>query len=60
MEFMEFKKRFQDHFEEMAKDEKRLFEFDVDKNYLWELYLNSFPVGKNEIFKVKREYDCTF
>jgi hypothetical protein len=30
-----------------------------DADALWNLYLDSFPVGTNEVFNVSREYDCS-
>lgn len=59
MEFSEFKKKLQDHFAEMAKDVVHLFEVSVDKEELWNLYLDSFPAGTNEIYRERREYDCS-
>lgn len=35
-----------------------LFVVDVDKEELWNLYLDSFPPGTNEIYKERREHDC--
>lgn len=58
-EFSDFKKRFQSHFEEMAKDANCLYEVAVDKDELWNLYLDSFPAGTNEIYRERREYDCS-
>lgn len=42
----------------MAMAEGELFVVDVDKEELWNLYLDSFPEGTNEIYKERREYDC--
>ena len=42
----------------MAMAEGELFVVDVDKEDLWNLYLDSFPEGTNEIYKERREYDC--
>ena len=58
-DFMKFKKALQNHFEEMQKMTDKLFEVDVNKDELWNTYLDSFPVGTNEIFRKRREYDCS-
>ena len=36
-----------------------LFEMDVDKDALYATYLNSFPAGTNEVFRKRREFDCS-
>ena len=36
-----------------------LFETSVDKDFLWETYLNSFPEGTNPIFRKRTEHDCS-
>lgn len=59
MEFIKFKKRLQDNFEILIKEATHLFEVDLDKDELWDLYLDSFPEGTNEIFRERREYDCS-
>ncbi len=59
MEFKELKKQLQDNFMQMTKDVSHLFEVDINKDELWELYLNSFPEGTNEISRERREYDCS-
>lgn len=59
MEFTEFKKALQKRFAEITKDETHLFEVSVDKDELWNLYLDSFPAGTNEIYRERREYDCS-
>ena len=58
-DFMKFKKALQKHFDEMQKEATHLFEVNVDKDELWNTYLDSFPVGTNEIFRKRREYDCS-
>lgn len=59
MEFNDFKKELQKHFAEMTQDETRLFVVDVDKDEMWNLYLDSFPKGTNEIYRERREHDCS-
>lgn len=59
MDFSEFKTLFQNNFVELTEDVNTLFEVEVDKDELWNLYLDSFPEGTNEIFRERREYDCS-
>ena len=59
MDFSEFKKLFQKNFEEMTKDADNLFEVAIDKDEFWNLYLDSFPAGTNEVYRSRREYDCS-
>lgn len=59
MEFMQFKETLQQHFATMTKDVSHLFEVNVDKDELWNLYLDSFPEGANEIYRERREHDCS-
>lgn len=56
--FTKFKQELQKHFNEMVSDAEKLFEVDVDKDELWEMYLNSFPAGTNGIYRQRREHDC--
>lgn len=59
MGFRNFKKRFQENFKNLIKGVDTLFEVNVDKDELWNLYLDSFPAGTNEIYRERREYDCS-
>ena len=49
----------QAHVNSMCKDTKHLFEVQLDKDQLWNMYLDSFPAGTNEIYRKRREYDCS-
>lgn len=53
---MKFNKALNDQFKRMSGSE--LFEVDVDKNELWDVYLSSFPEGTNPIYKERTEHDC--
>lgn len=59
MEFKHLKGLLQENFNKITKVTDKLFEVDVNKDELWELYLNSFPEGMNPTFKERREYDCS-
>lgn len=59
MSFNEFKSKFQDHFNQIVANADRLFEVQVDKYELWNLYLNSFPNGTNPIYRERTEHDCS-
>lgn len=59
MEFTEMRDRLMKHFVEMAKDVDHLFEVAVDKDEMWNLYLDSFLAGTNEIYRERREHDCS-
>lgn len=58
-DFTRFKKMIQDRFKEMSQNSEKLFEVNVDKDELWNTYLDSFPAGTNKIFRKRREYDCS-
>ena len=59
MEFLEFEQIFQNHVMNILKDQSTLFIVNVDKDELWNLYLDSFPEGTNNIFRERREFDCS-
>jgi hypothetical protein len=59
MEFKEFKEAFQENFKRLTSDVDCLFQVDVDRDELWEKYLDSFPTGTNELFRERREFDCS-
>lgn len=59
MEFTEMRNKLMEHFNEMVEGVDHLFEVAVDKDEMWELYLNSFPAGTNEIYRERRDHDCS-
>ena len=56
--FEDFVETVIEQFESMKNEQ--LFVTDVDKDMLWEEYLDSFPKGTNNIRKERREYDCVY
>jgi hypothetical protein len=59
MEFRKFKNDLKENFEKLSQDATHLFEVEVDKEEMWNLYLDSFPEGTNEVYRERREYDCS-
>ena len=59
MEFTTMRDMLMEHFAEMTKDVTHLFEVNVNKDEMWNLYLDSFPAGTNEIFRERRWHDCS-
>lgn len=58
MDFKKTKDKLEDNFA-TALGSEYLFEVQVDKDQLWNLYLDSFPEGTNTIYRTRREYDCS-
>lgn len=58
MEFKMMKQRMVEHFNN-SLGSNYLFEVELDKDELWNLYLDSFPAGTNPIFRERRTYDCS-
>ena len=59
MSFDHFRDKLSDHFNQMIQSHDRMFEVDYDKDYLYQLYLDSFPTGTNPIFRQRTEHDCS-
>lgn len=59
MTFVEMRDALNQHFEEMTKCEDHLFVVSVDKDEMYNLYLDSFPEGTNEIYRERRYHDCS-
>lgn len=59
MDFITMRDLLNEHFAKMVKDVKQLFIVQVDKDEMYNLYLDSFPAGTNEIFRERREHDCS-
>ena len=59
MKFTEMRDNLIENFAKITKDVTHLFEVNVDKDEMWNLYLDSYPSGTNEIFRERREHDCS-
>lgn len=59
MNFHNFHVKFQNNFMQLIANATHLYEVDVDKDELWNLYLDSFPAGTNNIYRTRREHDCS-
>lgn len=57
MNFKSFKQAVQKQLENMQQGQ--LFTTTVDGDTLWNTYLDSFPEGTNNIYRVRREHDCS-
>jgi hypothetical protein len=56
LKFTDLKVVVDEQFKSMA--DHTLFRTGIDKDKLWDTYLESFPEGTNPIFRERREYDC--
>jgi len=59
MSFKDFSDKQQQYVAELLKGHEAIFTVNVDNDTLWQAYLDSFPPGTNEIFRERREHDCS-
>ena len=59
MSFVKMRDNLITHFNQITKNVDNIFEVAVDKDEMWNLYLDSFPKGTNEIYRKRREHDCS-
>ncbi len=60
MEFKQFSDAVNAQFNKMAKDNNNeLFVVGIDKDAVWEAYLDAFPAGTNELYIERTEHDCS-
>ncbi len=55
--FKPFKMAIDQQYAKMSQHQ--MFRVDVDKDELYNYYLDSYPEGTNEIYRERREYDCS-
>lgn len=59
MKFIDIQQKVKEQFDNMSRDANFLYKLNLEKNELWNIYLESFPEGKNEIFRERRIHDCS-
>lgn len=59
LNFKTIKDAVETHFAAMADKYNQLYATKIDKDELWELYMNTIPPQHNKIYRVRREYDCS-
>lgn len=59
MDFINFREVMNEHIKKNIFSKEKLFTTDVNVDEMWNLYLDSFPSQANQIFRMRREYDCS-
>lgn len=59
MTFIEMRDLLNEHFIKMTKNTATLFEVDIDKNEMWNTYLQAFSPTANPLFRTRTEHDCS-
>ncbi|MCB1711611.1 MAG: hypothetical protein KDH96_03760 [Candidatus Riesia sp.] len=57
--FKVFKETLQAHIDEFLKNNPTLYLSSAKKDTMWDIFQESFPDGYNEVFRERREYDCS-
>lgn len=59
LDFKIIRNALEDNFEKMCEENENLFEVELNKDVLWETYLNTIPAKDNKIYRTRREFDCS-
>lgn len=59
MEFTEMRDLLIENFNKLQENVTHMYQVLVDKDEMYNLYLDSFPDGTNEIYRERREHDCS-
>lgn len=59
MEFKKLRGLQVDYINKLLQGVDTIFVTGIDKETIWNKYLDSFPPGTNEIFRTRREFDCS-
>lgn len=60
MKFEDIKHAVENQLKQMMANENYLFVTEANGYSIWEKYLNTIPPEENKIYKIRREYDCSF
>ena len=58
MNFHQFASVVNNQFNQMAKEHELLYKVNISGDNLWDLYLDAFPEGTNEVYRERRVHDC--
>ena len=58
-EFKKIQSAIEKQFNKISKESDYLYTLNLEKNELWNIYLENFPEGTNKIFRENREHDCS-
>ena len=59
LNFKDVKVGLENHLKKMTEENNHLIVVELDKDELWNLYLDSIPAEDNKIFRQRREHDCS-
>lgn len=59
LDFKIIRNALEDNFKKMCEENENLFEVELNKDVLWETYLNTIPAKDNKIYRTRREFDCS-
>lgn len=58
-QFHDLQAKLLENFERLHSSYGAAFQTDADKKELWNTYLESFPPSRNQIYRTRREFDCS-
>lgn len=59
LDFKIIRNALEDNFKKMCEEYENLFVVELDKDELWNTYLNTIPAKDNKIYRTRREFDCS-
>ncbi len=57
--FKKLQKEVKKQFDKISKEVGFLYTLNLERDELWEVYMKSFPEGTNEVYRERRENDCS-